>query len=301
MQEIDNLTRRVADLNNAVDFWNRWMLIGLAATALAAIWLVFSTRLVIVRQKQLSIAQGALDSAKDRQLQADLKEKDRQIAVAGAGSAQALEQAKNAEAHLADANARASEANERAAKAEAQIASADAASKDAVAKVSAAEAQIAEANRAAAEANATAEKERLARLQLEARLADRTLSPDGKKALGSIASSLPKGTRVDFLVFGQALEAANLAQSIRQCLVAAGMVGRVWNAVGGGSVGGVLIGIRPKADSTIAQAGSDIAATLNASAIASQVWNWSDLPLDGPRVGPADPLDAPIVILVGGK
>lgn len=71
--EIDSLTQRVTDLTYAVDFWNRWMLWGLVAASVAALWIVGATRLTVVRSKQLSMAQELLDSAKERQLQLDLK------------------------------------------------------------------------------------------------------------------------------------------------------------------------------------------------------------------------------------
>ena len=70
--EIDSLARRVKDLSDAVDFWNGWMLAGLAVAAIVALWLALATRLTIVRQKQLSIAQGQLDTLKDQQLERDL-------------------------------------------------------------------------------------------------------------------------------------------------------------------------------------------------------------------------------------
>jgi hypothetical protein len=64
--EIDSLTRRVRDLSDKVDFWNRWMLWGLAAAVVVAAWVVLTTRLTIVRSKQLSIAQDSLEGAKER-------------------------------------------------------------------------------------------------------------------------------------------------------------------------------------------------------------------------------------------
>lgn len=79
------------------------------------------------------------------------------------------------------------------------------------------------------------------------------------------------------------------------------MNGRMWIALGGAAVGGVLIGIAPNSDSAIAKAGADIAATLNASGIASGVVDWGKLPLEAPRQGPADPMDGPIVVVVGAK
>ena len=73
--EIDSLTQRVVLLTNAFDFWKRWMLLGLGFAALAAIWIGVTTRLTIVRSKQLTVAQGDLDAAKEGQLNLDLKQK----------------------------------------------------------------------------------------------------------------------------------------------------------------------------------------------------------------------------------
>lgn len=87
MSEIQALTDRVRDLNNAIDFWNTFMLWGLALAALAALVIGFSTRLVVVRSAQLSNVQGNLNTAKDRQLQADLKAKS-ETATEGIATAQ---------------------------------------------------------------------------------------------------------------------------------------------------------------------------------------------------------------------
>jgi hypothetical protein len=77
--EIDSLTHRVALLTDSFDFWNRWMLVGLGFAALAAIWIGVTTRLAIVRSKQLTVAQGDLDAAKEGQLSLDMKQKDIEI------------------------------------------------------------------------------------------------------------------------------------------------------------------------------------------------------------------------------
>jgi hypothetical protein len=55
--EIDCLTAHVNHLTAAFDFWNRWMLWGLGVAALAAVWIGLTTRLTIVRSKQLTVAQ----------------------------------------------------------------------------------------------------------------------------------------------------------------------------------------------------------------------------------------------------
>lgn len=71
-RDIPALTERVTRLNRAVDFWNGWMMAGLVIAAIAALWLALTTRLTIVRQRELALAQGELDSAKEGQLQLQL-------------------------------------------------------------------------------------------------------------------------------------------------------------------------------------------------------------------------------------
>jgi len=70
--DIPSLSERVGRLTHAVDFWNGWMVAGLVIAAIAALWLAITTRLTIVRQKELTVAQGDLDSAKEGQLQIQL-------------------------------------------------------------------------------------------------------------------------------------------------------------------------------------------------------------------------------------
>lgn len=209
------------------------------------------------------------------------------------------EQLRQFSSDLTKAKTSLAEQQERAATAEGNIALAEQHASEADAKAEGFRLAIAKANEQAASANEVAERERLARLQLEAKLADRVLSLQSKKKLESIAASLPKGTKVDLLMVGQTLEIGNITQSIRQSLEAGGMVGRVWSSVGG-AVRGILVGINPTADPTSAKAGEEIAATFTTAGIGS-AWKWDDLPINAPRVGPSDPMDAPILIVVGGK
>lgn len=74
--QIDALTNRTNTLNNAIDFWNRFMLWGLGIAALAAVWIGLATRMVIFRSKQLATAQSQLDSAKERELQSQVAAAD---------------------------------------------------------------------------------------------------------------------------------------------------------------------------------------------------------------------------------
>src|SRR6185437_3376840 len=72
--EIDCLTAQVNHLTAAFDSWNQWMLWGLGVAALTAVWIGLTTRMTIVRSRQLTVAQGQLAAAKEAQLKLDLQE-----------------------------------------------------------------------------------------------------------------------------------------------------------------------------------------------------------------------------------
>lgn len=90
VSEIQSLTIRVQSLSHSVDWWNAAMIWGLAMAAVAAVFLVIATRIVIARTGELSKAQDLLSEAKDR-------EKDVKIAEAQRGSAEANERAASLE------------------------------------------------------------------------------------------------------------------------------------------------------------------------------------------------------------
>jgi hypothetical protein len=104
--EISSLTHKVSDLTQSFDFWNHWMLWGLGFAAIAAFWIGITTRMTVVRSKQLTVAQGNLDSAKEAQLRIELKDKDQKIADAFKASGEANERAGHAEERAAGANER---------------------------------------------------------------------------------------------------------------------------------------------------------------------------------------------------
>jgi hypothetical protein len=79
MSEIQSLTLRVQSLIHSVDWWNTAMIWGLALAAIAAVFVVIATRVVVTRTGELSTAQDLLSEAKDRQLREDLKAKDLEI------------------------------------------------------------------------------------------------------------------------------------------------------------------------------------------------------------------------------
>lgn len=95
MSNIEDLTRRAATLNGAIDSWNGAMIWALVLAALAAIAVVVTTRLALARAKQLGEVQAQLLRAKDNELASNLKEKDLRIAEATARANEAaLELAK---------------------------------------------------------------------------------------------------------------------------------------------------------------------------------------------------------------
>ncbi|HYK58145.1 MAG TPA: hypothetical protein VEV85_01835 [Bryobacteraceae bacterium] len=80
--EIQSLTLRVNALNQSVDWWNTAMVWALVFAALAAVAVVVTTRVALMRAKELGDVQAELIQAKDRQLTLDLKDKDSKIAQA---------------------------------------------------------------------------------------------------------------------------------------------------------------------------------------------------------------------------
>jgi hypothetical protein len=279
--EIKALAVQADRLNHAVDFWNHWMIAGLILAAIAAVLIVLATRLVVLRTKQLAVAQGQLETAKDRQLNADLKDKDLEIQGLKTTAESAAKDIGTAKADVAKAEARSAEA---AAKAE-QFRLA-----------------IAQANQQAAEANRIAEQERLARLRLEASLADRVLTPDAQAQLATVEKEFPNGIRLDICAFGGTLEVANIAQAIIGSLN--GWTIRQWQVTGGAAARGILIGTSPSATDTDREAAQRLIAALNSAGIDAGNWQYDELakPADsGMRTGPEGAVNAPILMVIGTK
>ncbi|HTC87522.1 MAG TPA: hypothetical protein VK686_04440, partial [Bryobacteraceae bacterium] len=134
------------------------------------------------------------------------------------------------------------------------LASAEQHAKEADAKAEGFRLDIAKANERAASANETAEKERLARLQLEARLADRVITPDQQRRI----TAAFKGQQIEVSIFGDTHEIATFSGAIVVSIAKAEDIGMTIRRPIGGSaaVHGVLVGVRPGADSVI----SDVAA-----------------------------------------
>jgi len=165
--------------------------------------------------------------------------------------------ATEAESHLAEANARAAEADAKAEGFRSDIAKANAASAQA-------SAQVAEAQREAASANETAERERLARLQLEARLADRVISPDQRLRITAVFAPM-KGQTVDVVFSGDTPEVSRTADAIIGCISAAGVLVNLFHPMQGGGAQGVVIGIKLGAPAEDKMAGEQLVRILRES------------------------------------
>ena len=107
MSEIQSLTLRIRELNQSVDWWNTAVIWSLIFVVIAAIAVVVTTRIALVRAKQLTDAQGELIQTKDAQLALDLGDKDLKIADALKAAGEAKERGAVAEQHAAEANLRA--------------------------------------------------------------------------------------------------------------------------------------------------------------------------------------------------
>jgi len=111
MSEIQVLTSRARDLSLSVDWWNTTMICSLVFAAVAAVLVVVTTRMALVKSKALAAVQEEVIRTKDAQLTSDLKDKDVKIAEATGMAAQADEKAEGFRRDIATANQRAAEAN----------------------------------------------------------------------------------------------------------------------------------------------------------------------------------------------
>ena len=178
---------------------------------------------------------------------------DQRISKNEADTAAANAQAEGAKVEAARANESAANANERATKAQASLAIAEQHSVEANAKAESFRLNIAKANESAAHANEAAERERIARLQLEASLADRVITPEQQINLINILRRY-RGQTVDVVLFGDSKEITNFGGAIISVLGRAGIsINAMQLGGGGGTVRGVLVSVKPGTTPNIAQ------------------------------------------------
>lgn len=153
------------------------------------------------------------------------------------------------------------QANERASKAQESLALAEEHAAEANAKAEGFRRDIAQANERAAEANRIAEQERLARLQIEARLADRIITPFQEQKMQEAFAPL-KGKTVEVVVLGDTVEISQFSSKIIDAIRRAGVLMNLSRPLGGPSARGVLVGVRADAPPEFKQAADTFIAIL---------------------------------------
>jgi hypothetical protein len=178
-----------------------------------------------------------------------------------------------------------------------------------------ADTRIAEAKRGAAEAtakaesfrldiakaNETAERERLARIQLEARLADRTLSPAQRNTLTSRLTPF-SGVVADVIVWGDTAEIQSISALVLDSMANAGWKIQRANAIGGtAAVRGILVGTQPGSDAATTRASSALVAALQSLGLDAGAWSFAQLQPPGGMMNMGFTGTAPIRIFIGSK
>jgi len=273
MSKIQDLTARIHDLERSVSRWNN-IYVGLVAfTVFLAASLFISQFLAMRKSKELTGAQKELLRLKEDALQADLQEEDSNIAQANQRAGEAEERVRIAEQHTAEANA----------------------------KAEGFRLDIAKANEGAAKANEVAERERLARLQLEARLAPRSLTPAQQGRLTSQLNRF-RGTPIDVAIWGDTSEIQNISIRLTDSLRAAGWTVGVATAVGGGAaVTGILIGTSDGVALPIREASSSLVIGLHDVGLEAGPWPFAQLQPPGVSVNAGFTGQAPIRMFIGAK
>jgi hypothetical protein len=159
-----------------------------------------------------------------------------------------------------------------------------------------------------ARASLLAEQETVARLRLEARLSDRTLTPEQQTRLVDQMSPF-RGQTVDVIILNDSSETTNFGNAIVACLERAGLpmnVARV--GARGTAARGVLIGVRDGSSSKVEQLAVILSGVLQES-VGTGVNRWTYDQLTIPpgtvqltTIGHAEPKGAsPIRLVVGAK
>jgi hypothetical protein len=213
---------------------------------------------------------------------------NKQAADAYKEAESARKEADSFERDIAQANERAAAANERAAKAEQHLGEANE--------------RASNAEKQAAKSNEIAERERLARLQLEARLAPRSLSPAQRDDLANRLKPF-SGTSLDIFIYGDTNEMLSIGLALTSVATAAGWSVRTWGVSVELVVTGVVVGTKSGVDKGVDAAANALVLALNRNGITTSPGSVFDLPLPGRLTGP--PLDinktAPIRMLIGSK
>jgi len=160
--------------------------------------------------------------------------------------------------------------------------------------------KAAEANQKAAEANQISESERLARLKLESKLADRKLTKEQQEKLVSLLTPF-HNIEADVVIFGDTPEIKSISLTIRKCLQDAGWKINAAIPLGGGAiVTGIKIGVRPGSDLYTLHAAQNFVEGLQSMGIDSGFWDFNKMEYPGAFMGDLKK-NTPIKIFIGSK
>lgn len=237
-----------------LEMWKDLLEIG--GLILLALTVVFGGGALYVN-KRLNVQQAT----QLRQFDKDLTGAKTELSKQQERAASAETELKNVDAKTEGFRLAIAKANERASKAQESLALAEQHAAEANTKAEGFRLDIAKANERAASANETAERERLARLQLEARLADRVVTPDQQRRITEAFASM-SGQTVDVVIVGDTPEVSRTADAILGCLKNAGVLMNVFHPFGGGRAQGVVVGIRADTPEGDRKAGTQLVTIL---------------------------------------
>jgi hypothetical protein len=235
-----------------------------------------------------------------------LAETQNRTALASARASAAYERASENEKETAATLKQAQQERADAAKSLAAAETARRAAEGFALQISQANERAANAEQKAAESNETAEREKLARLQLEARLAPRSLSfaqqSDLRERLQKIGAH-----DLDIFVLGEAAEIRGMAELLKSVIANAGWNVRTWAVTNGGIATGIFVA--PLENSGNDNLAGTLASALNAEGLAATPYpaipkdKWGQQHIGSMLNGPQwdDNKTAPIRMYIGAK
>lgn len=306
-EQIQSLSARINEVSGNEKFWHDAYLWFIGAAILVSVVLFFVQHHEASLAKERADAESELNRVKDRKLTREISAADERAGKANERAAALESETAQSRVLIANAQADAAKATERAALAESHLAESNAQAKlaerhakEADVKAEGFRLDIAKANERAAEANRIAEQEKLARLQLEARLADRTLTTAQQSAIASRLAPF-SGTVVDAAIWGDTPEIQIISSQLLDAIRKAGWVIQPGQAMGGGAVRGILVGTSPAADENTVRAATALVASIQEAGLAGGSWPFDQLRTPNAMMNSGFTGTAPIRLFIGSK
>lgn len=215
---------------------------------------VVSTIVIVFKTKAADAEKDRIAAKAARDADSKIAQDQKDTAAIKRQSAEAIERANVAERQAAEENAKAAKT----------LVTAEIARKEAEGfqlQIAQANERASQAEQQAAESNRLAQQESFQTVQLEARLADRVVTPDQKRRITEAFGPM-KGQTIDLAIMGDSPEISRITEAIVEALHSAGVLLNYFHPLTGGGAEGVVVGIRPDAPSEDKQAGSQMIAIL---------------------------------------